>query len=144
MESNTEKNLIISEDALFVQIKQLLDDARSHIARTVNTTIVNTYWQIGQCIVEHEQKGSQRAEYGRGVITSLSKRLSDEYGNGFSATNLKTMRQFYLCFPKGHALRDKISHERHHSFGWCEGAMPSRYACVYSLIALLVAVAAML
>ena len=52
---------------------------------------------------------SQRAEYGRGVITSLSKRLSDEYGNGFSATNLKTMRQFYLCFPKGHALRDKLS-----------------------------------
>ena len=109
MESNTEKNLIISEDTLFVQIKQLLDDARSHIARTVNTTIVNTYWQIGQCIVEHEQKGSQRAEYGKGVITSLSKRLSDEYGNGFSATNLKTMRQFYLCFPKGHALRDKLS-----------------------------------
>ncbi len=109
MESTMGKNLIVSEDTLFTQIKQLLDDARNHIVRTVNTTVVNTYWQIGRCIVEHEQKGNQRAEYGKSIISSLSKQLSEEYGNGFSTTNLKMMRQFYLCFPKGHALRDKLS-----------------------------------
>lgn len=59
--------------------------------------------------MEYEQQGRIRAEYGKGVITTLSKRLMAEYGGGFTETNLKVMRQFYLSYPKGHALRDQLS-----------------------------------
>lgn len=98
-----------TEEQLFVQIKQMLDNARRHIARTVNSTTVEAYWQVGKYIVEYEQQGNVRAEYGKGVIISLSKRLMAEYGSGFTTTNLKIMRQFYLSYPKGHALRDQLS-----------------------------------
>ncbi len=78
----------------------MLDAARRQIARTANSTIVETYWQISKYIVEYEQEGKSRAEYGKGVIQSLSKRLMAEYGGGFTATNLKVMKQFYLSYPK--------------------------------------------
>ncbi len=104
--STTQKH---SEEHLFSQIKQMLDNARSHIARTVNSTTVEAYWQVGKYIVEYEQRGKERAEYGKGVIQSLSKRLTAEYGGGFTVTNLKVMRQFYLSYPKSHALRDQLS-----------------------------------
>lgn len=97
------------EEHLFVQIKQMLDNARRQIARTVNSITVEAYWQVGRYIVEYEQQGRIRAEYGKGVITTLSKRLMAEYGGGFTETNLKVMRQFYLSYPKGHALRDQLS-----------------------------------
>lgn len=96
-----------SEDYLFTQIKQMLDEARRKIARTVNSTTVEAYWQVGKYIIEYEQQGKVRAEYGKGVIVTLSKRLMAEYGGGFTTTNLKIMRQFYLSYPKGHALRDQ-------------------------------------
>ncbi|MDO4159689.1 MAG: PDDEXK nuclease domain-containing protein [Prevotellaceae bacterium] len=97
------------EEQLFAQIKQMLDKARRQISRAVNSTTVNAYWQVGKYIVEYEQRGKARAEYGKGVISSLSKRLMAEYGGGFTVTNLKIMRQFYLSYPKGHALRDQLS-----------------------------------
>lgn len=98
-----------AEEQLFVQIKQILDGARSSILRNINATTVAAYWQVGKYIVDYEQHGKSRAEYGKGVISSLSKRLMSEYGGGFTATNLKVMRQFYLLYPKGHALRDQLS-----------------------------------
>lgn len=98
-----------AEEQLFVQIKQMLDEARRQIARTVNSTTVEAYWQVGKYIVEYEQQGKARAEYGRGVIRILSKRLMAEYGGGFTITNLKVMRKFYLSYPKSHALRDQLS-----------------------------------
>ena len=94
---------------LFVQIKGGLDEARKHISKTVNTAMVHAYWQVGKHIVEYEQRGSQRAEYGKGIAANLSKRLTAEYGDGFTPTNLKLTRQFYLCFPKGHTLCDQLS-----------------------------------
>ena len=84
------------DNALFTQIKYVLDEARRHVARSVNTTIVNAYWQVGKYIVEYEQEGKGRAEYGKGVVANLSKRLTEEYGGGFSVPNIKLMRQFYL------------------------------------------------
>lgn len=97
------------EERLFLQIKQMLDDARKRIAHTVNSVTIEAYWQVGKYIVEYEQNGNSRAKYGKGVIQLLSKRLMAEYGGGFTTTNLKMMRQFYLNFPKGHALRDHLS-----------------------------------
>lgn len=98
-----------NEEQLFAQIKQMLDNARKQIAHAVNSTTIEAYWQVGKYIVEYEQSGKARAEYGKGVITSLSKRLMAEYGGGFTITNLKIMRLFYLSYPKGHALRDQLS-----------------------------------
>ena len=62
------------------------------MARTVNTTMVKAYWQVGKYIVEYEQQGKERAEYGKGVIKNLSERLMKEYGSGFSVPNIKLMR----------------------------------------------------
>ncbi|MBQ8240731.1 MAG: DUF1016 family protein [Bacteroides sp.] len=100
---------VTKENLLFEQVKQLLDDARTRIARTVNTTIVNVYWQIGKYIVEYEQGGQGRAAFGKDIINKLSERLTKEYGKGFSPANIRYMRQFYQCFPFCHALSDKLT-----------------------------------
>lgn len=104
-----------SEEQLFAQIKQMLDNARRQIARTVNSTTVEAYWQVGKYIVEYEQEGNVKAEYGKGIIDRLSKRLSMEYGGGFSTTNIRYMRQFYLFYPIRHTVCDELSwsHYRH-------------------------------
>lgn len=92
---------------LFEQIRTLVEQARGHAARAVNQTMVETYWHIGRLIVEEEQGGEGRAIYGAKLIPELSRRLTYEYGKGFSETNLKTFRQFYLAFPIRHALSDE-------------------------------------
>ena len=71
--------------------------------------MIRAYWQIGRLIVEDEQQGEQRAEYGKKVLEELSERLTAEFGKGFTVTNLKYMRSFYRAFPIGHALRDELS-----------------------------------
>ena len=82
----------IEDNALFAQIKSVLDQARRIVAHSVNSTIVQAYWQVGKYIVEYEQQGQGRAEYGKGVIKNLSARLTKEYGSGFSIPNIKLMR----------------------------------------------------
>lgn len=94
---------------MFEQIRQMLDNARRKIAHTVNATTVEAYWEVGKYIVEYEQAGKVRAEYGKGLIHNLSKRLMAEYGGGFSVPNLKFMRQFYQYYPKGYAVRSQLS-----------------------------------
>ena len=69
------------------------------VRQTVNTTMVQAYWQIGRLIVENEQGGSARAEYGKRVLPDLAKRLTAEFGKGFSAPSLWGYRQFHLEFP---------------------------------------------
>ncbi|MDE0154393.1 MAG: PDDEXK nuclease domain-containing protein [Gammaproteobacteria bacterium] len=81
--------------ALFGRIVDILEEARSHVARTVNSAMVVAYWLIGREIVEEEQKGSKRADYGKALIEGLSKRLSERYGRGYSAVSLWNMRKFY-------------------------------------------------
>ena len=81
-------------------IKELLQNARNSIYQTINTTMTQTYWEIGRRIVEEEQGGEARAEYGKGLIKQLSNVLTAEFGNGFSTDNLKNMRRFYLAYPK--------------------------------------------
>lgn len=71
--------------------------------------MVRAYWQVGKHIVEFEQKGEQRAEYGQAVLQDLARRLTAEYGCGFTVTNLKYMRKFYRLFPISHAVRDQLT-----------------------------------
>ncbi|TAK40822.1 MAG: DUF1016 domain-containing protein [Saprospiraceae bacterium] len=96
-------------DDLYQRIRQLLLDARQKTYAAVNFAMVESYWQIGRMIVEKEQAGDDKAEYGAAVLRELSKRLSSEFGDGFGLTNLKYMRLFYKSFPIGHALRDQLT-----------------------------------
>ncbi len=85
--------------ALHQSIRDILLSARTQVRQTVNTTMVQTYWQIGRLIVENEQGGEKRAEYGKRVLPEQAKRLSAEFGKGFSAQSIWNYRQFYLKFP---------------------------------------------
>lgn len=87
-----------SPQNLFTKIAGLLQTARQNVVRTVNQTMVYTYYEIGRTIVEDEQQGKERAEYGKQVLKALSKRLSEQFGKGFSERNLEQMRQFYLVY----------------------------------------------
>lgn len=89
-------------------IKEILSSARNKVYQTANFAMVEAYWQIGKSIIE-EQGGQERAEYGTGLIKELSVQMTRDFGKGFTVTNLKYMRQFYLAFPNGHSLRDELS-----------------------------------
>jgi len=88
----------ISGESLFQRVTGILDQARSNVARSVNTNMVLAYWLIGREIVQELQGGEDRAEYGKQVVENLSARLTQKYGRGFSATNLKYFRLFYQAF----------------------------------------------
>lgn len=95
---------------LYKKVREILDAARARVARSVNSEMVQAYWHIGQTIVEHEQQGKERADYGKQLIESLSIRLKAEGLKGFGKNNLWYMRQFYLAYPeKLHALRGELS-----------------------------------
>ena len=87
----------------------LLEEGRKQVAQSVNTVLVQTYWLVGQHIVEFEQQGNQRAEYGTFLFEQLSKDLSIRYGKGFSRSNLVYMRKFYIEFPKRETLSNVLS-----------------------------------
>ena len=88
----------VDKNVLFDNIRFLLAEARKSIVRNVNQTMVYTYFEIGRMIVEDEQQGEYRAGYGKKVLIDLSRRLTEEFGRGFSADNLDRMRNFYLCY----------------------------------------------
>ncbi|TES91341.1 MAG: DUF1016 domain-containing protein [Candidatus Cloacimonadota bacterium] len=90
---------------LLERVSTLLEEARKKTVRQINTIIVETYWNIGKLIVEEEQKGKERAEYGEKLLLKLSNDLTKRFGKGFTDRNLRAVRQFYLVYPKLHALR---------------------------------------
>jgi predicted nuclease of restriction endonuclease-like (RecB) superfamily len=102
----------ISSDykSLLNQISTTYNLGRQKAVMAVNTNMVETYWNIGQYIVEFEQGGQVKAQYGAGLLERLSKDLSIEHGKGFSLSNLKRMRQFYITYP--------ISATLSHQLGW--------------------------
>ena len=83
---------------------ELLHSARQQVVRQVNLTMVQTYFEIGRMIVEEEQQGKDRAEYGKNLLKELSKVLTKEFGKGFSVDNLENMRRFYLIYGKSETL----------------------------------------
>ncbi len=88
----------------YSQIVELLQSARNKVVSTINQTMVLTYFEIGRKIVEEEQGGKKRADYGKKVITELSKVLTKEFGKGFSERNIEQMRQFYLVYSKSQTV----------------------------------------
>jgi predicted nuclease of restriction endonuclease-like (RecB) superfamily len=101
------------ENAIYGRIREILESARAGVARTVNTTQVMANWLIGREIVEEEQRGKRRADYGALLIEELSQRLQADFERGFTIRNLETFRQFYLNYPElagiPHALRAESS-----------------------------------
>ena len=94
---------------LYKDIKNALIEARHVAYKAVNSAMVNAYWQVGRLIVEEEQKGQKRSEYGVYLIESLSQRLTDDFGGGFSEQSLRNMRQFYMMFSIRSAVRSELS-----------------------------------
>jgi predicted nuclease of restriction endonuclease-like (RecB) superfamily len=107
MKSNEMKQLI--NNHIIEDIRNLLINSRVQLQQTINSVMVQTYWHIGKIIVEDEQKGELRAEYGKKQLEQISKTLSEEFGKGFDARNLRNMRQFYLTFPIWNAVSTKLS-----------------------------------
>lgn len=91
-------------DQLFEQVSHLIAEARSHVARAVNSAMVTTYYEIGRHIVENEQNGQQRAQYGKQVLQELSARLTAEFGKGWSVETLTNCRKFFSVYSKSYPV----------------------------------------
>ena len=94
---------------LYSEIREVLLASRRQAYSAVNFAMVQAYWQVGRLIVEHEQNGSLRAEYGKGLLKALSQKLQSEFGEGFTVRNLQQMKKFYILFPNTHALRAQLT-----------------------------------
>lgn len=105
MNDHTPTRLSSLADAIATQIEQ----ARGQLRQAVNSVMVQSYWEIGRLIVEDEQQGESRAEYGKQQLQQLSQQLTERLGKGFDITNLRKMRTFYQAFPIRDALRLELS-----------------------------------
>lgn len=94
---------------LLCNIREILLSARHTAYKAVNFAMVTAYWNIGKLIVEDEQNGNTRAEYGKAVLEELSTKLTEEFGKGFTTANLRNMRQFYMCFQNCYTLRSELT-----------------------------------
>ncbi len=97
--SNKTVNASDVSNHLIQDIRQIINRGRTMAYASVNAVLIDTYWKIGQRIVEEEQHGSKRAEYGTGLLKKLAQVLSAEFGNNYDVRNLRNFRQFYLLFP---------------------------------------------
>ena len=106
-----ENELLKNDDEInniFDNIKELVINSRNKVYSVVNTEMLNLYWNIGKAIMEIQQ-GDERASYGDAVLEKLSQKLTNEFGKGFSARNLRTMRKFYLIYPIWKTVSAKLS-----------------------------------
>lgn len=99
----------VALEDLVAQIAHEIEVARGQVRQAVNRAMVQSYWQIGRLIVEHEQQGESRAAYGKQQLKVLSQQLTERLGKGFDVGNLRNMRQFYQCFPIRDAVRSELS-----------------------------------
>ena len=100
-------NLLTNE--MINQIRHVMEQARSNVAKTVNNELISAYWNIGRIIVEHEQENNERAAYGKQTLKALSKALTEEFGKGFSVSNIYNMRLFFLTYQKFQTVSGKLS-----------------------------------
>ncbi len=94
---------------LVENIGSIFQNARSNVISAVNTEMLKAYWEIGRNVVEFEQGGKLKAEYGKQLLKNLSKDLKLRYGKGFSRSNLSYMRQFYIKYPKSETVSHKLT-----------------------------------
>lgn len=99
----------VNINSLYQEVRQIIDSARSNAVRSVDFCRVQMYWNIGRRIVEEEQQGKERADYGAYLLKNLAKALEPEYGSGFSSRQLERARQFYRTYPITSALRTQFN-----------------------------------
>jgi len=112
MRSNYKKTELVStapKEIFINDIKEILANSRKQAYSAVNSAMVQANWLIGKRIVEEEQNGKERADYGKEILKTLSKELSSEFGKGFDERELRRIRQFYLTFPNRDTLRPELS-----------------------------------
>ena len=110
MANEIEKNNSLTNQETFVgEIRTIIDNARSAAIRSVDFNRVQMYWNIGRRIVEEEQHGKERADYGTYLIKNLAKELEPEYGSGFGVRQLEQSRQFYRTYPIANTLRSQLN-----------------------------------
>ena len=102
-------NNSLMTNEMIEQIKQIMGQARTNVAKAVNNELITAYWNIGRIIVEHEQENNERAAYGKQTVKELSKVLTEEFGKGFSVSNLQFMRRFYQTYQIQQTLSVKLS-----------------------------------
>jgi hypothetical protein len=95
-------------DNLYNDIKLLVEESRNSVYKTVNTEMINLYWNIGKMIVDM-QEGNIKAKYGDYLIERVAEKLSLEFGKGFSSRNIKRMRKFYLCYSNRTTLLSQLT-----------------------------------
>ena len=100
---------LITNKKIIEDIKEVIVNSRQKVAYEVNNTMLLAYWNVGKIIVENEQNGNIKAEYGKQLLKELSKELRKVLGSGFSVSNLQYMRRFYLTYPKQQTLSGKLS-----------------------------------
>ena len=100
---------INDNDELYLKVRKILLAARQRAYRSIGSVMVEAYWEIGKHIVEDEQEGEERAQYGKATLESLSEKLTEEFGKGFDIRNLRYMRSFYLKFPIRNAVRSELT-----------------------------------
>jgi hypothetical protein len=96
----------------YMEIRRIIQTARKKSYTITNFSMVEAYWHVGKRIVDEEQKGKHKAEYGRKLVIALAQKLVSEFGKGFSESNLWNFRQFYLTFPSKpilYALRRELT-----------------------------------
>ena len=103
------KRSVSEKKGIYQRIRGIIEAARQSIARAVNSQMVQAYWLIGKEIIEEEQRGEQRAGYGKKILETLADRLTNDFGKGFNAGNLWNMRQFYQSYPILYAVRRELS-----------------------------------
>ena len=96
---------------IFNEIIELLKNAREEVKKTIDNTMTYTYYEIGRRIVEEEQSGKERAEYGKEIIKKLSTLLTNEFGRGFSKSNIEQMRKFYLIYSKAQTVSGELRND---------------------------------
>lgn len=113
-------------DSVYSRIKFIIEEARTNVVRTVNTEMVRAYWLIGHELIEVQQCGKERAPYGKEMIETIADRLQGEFGKGFTPTNLKYMRLFYVAYP--HLLSDEKRHATSDQSNFTKTASKIRHA----------------
>ena len=109
MNQLSKDNAIESFEKLYGSIKEVLNESRQQAYQAVNSSMLIAYWTIGKIIVENEQDGQFRAEYGKYTLSDLSLKLSNEFGKGFTVRSLQQMKKFYTLFPNTNALRTQLT-----------------------------------
>lgn len=106
MQMNSNNEL---EHSIFLNIKSLIESARSRVLKEINISMVHTYFEIGKIIVELKQNGDSRAEYGKSVLKNISTKLAENFGKGFSVDNIENMRRFYVAYSKSEKASRKFN-----------------------------------